>query len=738
MKKNYKNPLKILITVLTHIPEPENSLHFRFFTLLTILTAIIVTEKIAGWVTSSWVIFLGTIFGFWVSWIRRKKNNWWIKVIISVLMIISAVDYFKNLSINPYDPRESLARLLLWLQLLHSYDLPARKDINYSLLVALVLMAVAATISRSNIFFLNLIIFSFFAIISLIYNYRASLKLEEKEPGLMLKHLRLAGSLTLISLLSSIIIFSFIPKYRGMVIRSLPISTRIQLEKVFKTWLSNPGYDISNYENMNLEDFSPDNPDRPWGEFNEDLYFGFTPYLDLNYRGKLSDDVVLRVQSSHWVYHRGMVFDTYNSYGWSSSDTDLEEYTSYRPPIALDVSRKAFSTRVTLIYHVEKLQPNIIFCAYKPHLLYFPSNTVYMDNYTCLRSPFELPPDTTYSCICVVPNIPVKTLKTGKAKYTDKEKEQYLQLPKNLPKELKNLAEKLTKDYKDPYDKALAINLYLKNNFTYSLDIPPLTEKTDYVYHFLFNEKKGYCEHFATAMVILCRACGIASRLVAGYTPGTYNPLTGYYEIKSSDAHAWVEILIYPYGWIAFDPTPGYEVPEELKNSVENQGLLNILSYINNELNKIEFYTKVKKLIDSLKKPFLEILSISRKYILYALPLLILTIIFLLCKKTGLISIFAKKRFQNTENIIGICYTELCREMKKRNLPCKKDQTPLEYGNYLKKYYNFEEIDSIIASFIEAAYSNHIITSDMEIVTKNNLAELKRKLKEKKSSNNYS
>jgi hypothetical protein len=75
--------------------------------------------------------------------------------------------------------------------------------------------------------------------------------------------------------------------------------------------------------------------------------------------------------------------------------------------------------------------------------------------------------------------------------------------------------------------------------------------------HFLFERRRGYCEQIASSMVVLLRAVGIPTRLVTGYGPGSRNAFTGYFDVRGSDAHAWVEVL-YPFsGWTAYDPTFG-------------------------------------------------------------------------------------------------------------------------------------------------------------------------------------
>src|SRR5439155_7956083 len=72
---------------------------------------------------------------------------------------------------------------------------------------------------------------------------------------------------------------------------------------------------------------------------------------------------------------------------------------------------------------------------------------------------------------------------------------------------------------------------------------------------FLFHRRQGTCEHFSAAMIVLLRAVGIPARMAVGFDPGHYNPLTGYYEVRESDAHSWVEVEYPGVGWIQYDPT---------------------------------------------------------------------------------------------------------------------------------------------------------------------------------------
>jgi protein-glutamine gamma-glutamyltransferase len=130
----------------------------------------------------------------------------------------------------------------------------------------------------------------------------------------------------------------------------------------------------------------------------------------------------------------------------------------------------------------------------------------------------------------------------------------YLQLPPLDPR-IKKLADEVTANSRNEYDKAANIERYLKTRYGYTLDLtgyPP----EDPLAYFLFVRRAGHCEYFAAAMTVMLRAEGIPARYVTGFLPGEYNDLGGDYIVRESDAHAWVEVYFPGYGWLTFDPTP--------------------------------------------------------------------------------------------------------------------------------------------------------------------------------------
>lgn len=132
--------------------------------------------------------------------------------------------------------------------------------------------------------------------------------------------------------------------------------------------------------------------------------------------------------------------------------------------------------------------------------------------------------------------------------------ETYLQLPDELPERVKDLAARITAQTQTPYEQARAIETFLRQ-YEYTLDLPTPPQDRDLVDYFLFDLQTGYCDYFASAMVILARASGVPARLVVGYAPGSYDYSRQAFVITEANAHAWPEIYLAPIGWVPFEPT---------------------------------------------------------------------------------------------------------------------------------------------------------------------------------------
>ncbi|MCA9940635.1 MAG: transglutaminase domain-containing protein [Anaerolineales bacterium] len=132
----------------------------------------------------------------------------------------------------------------------------------------------------------------------------------------------------------------------------------------------------------------------------------------------------------------------------------------------------------------------------------------------------------------------------------------YTQLPANVPARVVQLAQEITAPYAAPYDQARAIETFLRQ-YPYTLDVELPPTGRDPVDYFLFDLQRGYCDYYASAMVVLARAVGLPARLAVGYLaqpPDT----RGTQRIVQLNAHSWAEVYFAGYGWLEFEPTAAF------------------------------------------------------------------------------------------------------------------------------------------------------------------------------------
>jgi len=138
----------------------------------------------------------------------------------------------------------------------------------------------------------------------------------------------------------------------------------------------------------------------------------------------------------------------------------------------------------------------------------------------------------------------------------------YLSLPDSLPDRVRALAQEVAGDQPTPYDKALALERFLRQ-YEYSLEVPLPPAETDVVDFFLFDLQKGYCDYYASAMVVMARSLGLPARLASGFLAQEADE-EGVQTIRQINAHAWAEIYFDQYGWVEFEPTAAFPSAHEL------------------------------------------------------------------------------------------------------------------------------------------------------------------------------
>jgi transglutaminase-like putative cysteine protease len=250
-------------------------------------------------------------------------------------------------------------------------------------------------------------------------------------------------------------------------------------------------------------------------------------------------------------YWRSLTYDNYFGQGWSTSSMGINAYEA----------GELFIDPET-VPNTRLLRQEVRIIGELGGVVYVDGQFVSVDKdyEVAWRPPNEVFAVTTeerfYRADSLLPVYTVEGLQTAGTEYPEWILERYLQLPETTPERVRILARDLTATPPTPYDRAVAIESYLRE-FPYTLDVPPPAGVADIADYFLFELQRGYCDYYATAMVVLARAAGLPARMVVGYANGRYDVANGRYIVTEADAHAWVEIYFPGYGWIEFEPTGG-------------------------------------------------------------------------------------------------------------------------------------------------------------------------------------
>jgi protein-glutamine gamma-glutamyltransferase len=294
-------------------------------------------------------------------------------------------------------------------------------------------------------------------------------------------------------------------------------------------------------------------------------YTAFAEQFDTSARGRPGREVVLRVRAPAPDFWRGQTFERWDGRTWYAAS---ERGTFTTGPV-IDVRgldggpRISFeSDELVQTYYVEKPLPNLVFAASRPERLYLDAG-VWVRPDGGLRADTTLSPGTVYTAVSRRVKVTDEALRAQGAPgegrlggfWADPAMQRYLQLPPTTTERLRNLAEAITAPHPTVYGKVRAIEAWLAENTAYDLDAPVPPPGADAVDHFVFFSRRGFCEQIASALVVMLRAVGVPARIAAGYTPGRWDPFAGVWVVRGADAHAWAEVWFPFTGWQGFDPT---------------------------------------------------------------------------------------------------------------------------------------------------------------------------------------
>ncbi|NMC45997.1 MAG: transglutaminase domain-containing protein [Chloroflexi bacterium] len=156
-------------------------------------------------------------------------------------------------------------------------------------------------------------------------------------------------------------------------------------------------------------------------------------------------------------------------------------------------------------------------------------------------------------------------------------KRMYLQLPDDFSNRITQLSDAITAGLKSNFSKTLAITDYLRRQYTYSTEVADIPQHLDPVFWFIFEEKSGFCNYYASAEVLMLRSIDIPARLAVGYAQGVEIEHGKVFGVRDRDSHAWVEVYFPEIGWVVFEPTssqPAVQFPHATAETGDDAGEL--------------------------------------------------------------------------------------------------------------------------------------------------------------------
>ncbi len=576
LMKNWRQQVQNRIQAIPVI-KPEESLLFRVLAQSLVSVGILATDLSAETQMGLWAIPLSAIGSYW-SWRRRKKKNTGFKFLLAIAMTIVLVGFFGKMigSAQAGDNRLLLAEFLIQIQVLHSFDLPRRKDLGYSMMIGLVLLSVASTLSQTMLFGGMLLVFLAIALPVLMLDYCSRLDVDGvklKRTSFRKVNFRILPAIFAIVVALGLMIFVVMPRLPGYQLRMFPVSAPMNLQQRFDhRVITNPGVEQRGELQAGIRSGSGHKGVAQ--ERSDEFYAGFGDKIDQSQRGKLKPRVVMRVRSQIEGFWRVMAFDRYTGQGWEVSRNEKMQTIKRVPwsyrfflPFAGSLGR---TKEVIQTYTIVGDMPNLIPALSVAKEVYFPTDEIAIDAEAGLRSPVELRDGITYSVVSEVPyrDHTVLRLNSLRAKYP--KNSPYLQMPRGFADRVAKETERILATsavlLDSDYEKALYLGQFLKQRYQVRQD-GALQSGEDLVEAFLRNQG-GDRDHFSTALTLMLRSIGIPARLVAGYAPGQFNPFTGLYVVRNTDAYAMTEVLVPRMGWFTIDPIPGHElVPPSIEET---------------------------------------------------------------------------------------------------------------------------------------------------------------------------
>lgn len=279
------------------------------------------------------------------------------------------------------------------------------------------------------------------------------------------------------------------------------------------------------------------------------------PLVDI--QGRLvnqSREIAFTVRSDQGAYWRLMSLDHFDGRMWGAHS----RFRSVSGRFETDTTR---SEELIQQVRVVGLVSDYLPAAARPVAVFTANSGVAFDDHSSSLL-LEHPTDEGFEYIVnsVLPNFEAETLRSVDMTLPDSIAARYLQLPELDPR-VHELAREVTGSTTTSYDAALALQTFFRNEFVYDIDISAGSGENALV-HFLFEDRRGYCEQFAASYAAMARTIGLPSRVAVGFTEGDQSQTDpSFFTVRGKHSHAWPEIFFPGLGWVPFEPTPGRYSP---------------------------------------------------------------------------------------------------------------------------------------------------------------------------------
>lgn len=473
---------------------------------------------------------------------------------------------------------QALMSLLLWLQAARNPLLATRRDAYFALLISLTLIIFGASESRSSWFLLVMVTYGLSALGVLVYCHQQSGFDNEMQAGaaggvvrLRSVSMRHLGALTACVFMIALLWYLLVPRPAAMNIGGVPTHggqkySRSDWEREARNSAGHKtrdGEQGSGEARQNQRDDSKPNaehePPQPDDEL--DITRPGTREDSKNPVPSVGNGVVMYVQADRSLYLRERSYDRFENNRWSAADSRtrklLPERGKFTLPSPTDGEKVQYLVQV-----VSALRDNLPLSAHAESVQ-AAAGVIAQGRDGAVFLPDRIDAGFRYGATALLPTNAERPI----ARDALGEPAHYLQLPPGYSQRIGDLARQVTANAASPYEKALALEAHLRSSYAYSFETIFTSQNVTPLEEFLFETRRGHCEFFASAMAVMLREIGIPSRVVNGYLAQGFNPVTGLYEVRAFDRHAWVEAHLDGIGWMSFEPTAAYPLPKLQKQT---------------------------------------------------------------------------------------------------------------------------------------------------------------------------